>query len=152
MDQDELREGKSRVDVFEALTPICGHYTVCDAFLVWRMLRAAENASLYSEDMGALHEAASLIETFVAHGWPSGADCVTARASALRIDEDGERSMDDVNDDAARAGLSRDVWYLRSGRYHGDRFDRGEESHPSSNGLPLWLDRALASLKQGNAA
>ncbi|MPZ31454.1 MAG: hypothetical protein GEV13_10730 [Rhodospirillales bacterium] len=143
MDKDQLREGKSRADVFEALTPICGHYSVVDAFLAWRLLNAAENASIYIEDTesGALHQAAYMLETFVAHGWPSSADCVSARAAALEIVVDGEHAMGDVNDDAARGSLTHDVLQLRCGRYHGDRFDRGEDHLP--NNWPLWLDRAM---------
>ena len=143
MDKNMLHEGKSRADVFEALTPICGHYSVADAFLAWRLLHAAENSSVYPEDTesGALHQAAYMLETFVAHGWPSSADCVAARASALEINEDGEHAMGTVNDDAARGGLTLDVSLLRSGRYPGERFASEDPLFP--NNLPLWLYRAL---------
>jgi hypothetical protein len=141
IDKDELRDGKSRADVFEALNPIVGHYTMADAFLAWRMLRTAQCASLYSEDSetSALYEAAYLLETFVARGWPSSADCVSARAAALKIDEEAEKAMGDDNDDAARPELTSDVCKLRSGHFHGERL-----SDRCGRGLPIWLDRALA--------
>lgn len=143
VDRDNLREGKSRADVFEALCPICGDYTVADAFLVWRLLRAAQSASLYSEgaEFNALYEAIYVLETFVARAFVSSDDCVSARASALEINEDGEHAMGDDNDDAARSKLTNDVSYLRSGRYFGERFASADR--PTLSGLPMWLDKAL---------
>lgn len=141
MHDGRLRDGKSRADVFEALEPIVGHYTMADAFLAWRMLRAAQCAEFYSEDSAtsALYEAAYLLQTFVARGWPSSADCVSARAAALQVDEDGEKAMGDDNDDAARAEVASDVSKVRSGRFYGEQL-----SDRSGRGLPIWLDRTVA--------
>jgi hypothetical protein len=141
IDKDKLRDGKSRADVLEVLTPIVGHYTMTDAFLAWRMLRAAQCASLYSGDDSeghALYEAAYLLETFVAHGSPSGADCVSARAAAVSLDVDGKKELGDDNDASARSSLIYDIAKLRHDRFHGERL---ADSH--GRGLPIWLDRAL---------
>lgn len=141
IDKDKLREGKTRADVFEGLRPLCGHYAVGDAFLAWQMLRAAQNACSYLGDpeTDALHEATWMIETFVARGWPSSAECVSARAAALELKEDDTPSIGDANDAAARSALAEDVMQVRSGRYWCGAFDGGRERGP----LPLWVGRAM---------
>lgn len=144
MDGDNLHADKSRVDVFEAVRPLFGHYTVSDGFLVWCALGGALEAELSEAavEIGALREIKAVLESFVARASPSGAACVAARAQALQIDKDGEPSMVDANDEAAREKLPFDVWCLRTGRYGGEKF--GDPGMVPSQ-LPVWLDRTIGN-------
>jgi len=137
------RTKERQADLFEALRPIFGNYVVADAFLTWRMLKAAFGAELHlSAEGDALYESIWLLETFVAFGFPSGPSCVSARAGALSDDGGGEAHMGDANHAQARQFLASDIGRLRSGDFrHGELFDSKERF--TDERVPPWLWRSL---------
>jgi hypothetical protein len=122
MDGWTRQEGVADVQVYEALRPFFGTYTVGDAALMLAQLEAASlampgetNAAGDSPSFGALCEAKSMLEDFAVEANASGPDCVGARAFLLKNAGTDDGLVCEGNLEAIYASIRNDTLDLRSG-------------------------------------
>lgn len=94
-DGTSLRDGKTMIDVIEAMRPLFGHYTVEDAIYAHQMLKGAyvhwsEPAKGDDPRVQAICEAREALMHFICHAISTGPACAAARA-AFAQDGDGRR-------------------------------------------------------------
>lgn len=115
------------LDLYDALVPFFGNYTVADAVIAHHALDLA--LSVIKDDdrtQGSLWYAMDALERFACSATASSADCAAARARFLSLDADaaaeGEVLLADVQRPLAHQRLQCDIGDLRRGRFDGERF------------------------------
>jgi hypothetical protein len=155
MDGWTRQEGVADVQVYEALRPFFGPYTVGDAALMVAQLAAAlfstpgETAGEGdSPAFGASCEAKHMLEDFAVEPRASGPDCVGARAFLLKNAGTDEGLVCEGNLLAIYASVRNDTVDLRTGPFYGETFDS-----PSRGGFGRnWLEKARERREQWDAA
>ena len=127
-----LREGKTMVDVVEAVLPLFGHYTVEDAVYAHRMLKGAgchwtEPLDRDDPRAHAIYEAREVLMHFICHATSTGPACAAARAAFA---QDGDGDGDELPADLSNPlhfRISHDIVDLRRGQFSGgERFAGGQ--------------------------
>lgn len=141
----ELAPGKSLVDLFHAVEPLFGRFTISDAVIVHGLLLAAGDVIANDPSpkggelgTGVCYYARSILEDFISHAQSSNPRDATARAHFNELMFDGERLIGDANEAAVRFNLSADIRCLRDGNFGGATFGVCETGE-----LPFWLEHVI---------